>query len=164
MSSEFRRLMFAAACGCFAYVGPASAQTTPAGQLSSLQAQIPVLKAQVEIAKLQAEIVGAGKPQATTTAQPGFLGMPMPGAAQGYGATVLRGAPADHASDAGASSWRVTEINGFNGRYTALLIDGDGLAHDVAPGVALPGGWRVATIAPHTVVLAKGAVRRTLEF
>ncbi|MHB1669378.1 MAG: type IV pilus biogenesis protein PilP [Thiomonas sp.] len=126
-----------------------------------MQAQIPVLKAQAEIAKLKAEIADAGKPRSTTAAQPGFPGMPMAGAAQGYGAPTLRGA---HADDAGASSWRVTEISGFNGRYTALLVDGNGRAHEVAPGVALPGGWHVATIAPHTVVLAKGGVRRTLEF
>ena len=162
MSSEFRRLMiFAAVCGCFAYSGQASAQTTPAAQLSSLQAQIPVLKAQAEIAKLKAEIADAGKPQSTSSMQPSFPGMPMAGAAKGYGALPLRGARAD---DAGAPSWRVTEISAFNGRYTALLIDGDGRAHEVAPGFALPGGWHVATIAPHTVVLAKGAVRRTLEF
>lgn len=162
MSSEFRRLMaVVAACGCIAHSGQASAQTTPAAQLSSLQAQIPVLKAQAEIAKLKAEIADAGKPQSTNTMQPGFPGMPMAGAAQGYGAPTLRGV---RGGDADASSWRVTEISGFNGRYTALLIDGDGRAHEVAPGFALPGGWYVATIAPHTVVLAKGAVRRTLEF
>lgn len=162
MSSEFRRLMaVVAACGCIAHSGQASAQTTPAAQLSSLQAQIPVLKAQVEIAKLKAEIADAGKPQSTSSMQPGFPGMPMAGAAQGYGALPLRRARAD---DAGASSWRVTEISGFNGRYTALLIDGSGRTHEVAQGLALPGGWHVATIAPHTVVLAKGAVRRTLEF
>jgi type IV pilus biogenesis protein PilP len=162
MSSEFRRLMVVVAtCGCIAHSVQASAQTTPAAQLSSLQAQIPVLKAQAEIAKLKAEIADAGKPQSTTTVQPGYPGMPMAGAAQGYGVPTLRGV---HAGDADASSWRVTEISGFNGRYSALLIDGDGRAHEVAPGVALPGGWRVTTIAPHTVVLAKGAVRRTLEF
>ena len=162
MFTEFRLLMVAAAlCGCIACSGQAGAQTTPAAQLSSLQAQIPVLKAQAEIAKLKAEIADAGKPQSTNTMQPGFPGMPMAGAAQGYGAPAFHGA---HADDAGASSWRLTEISGFNGRYTALLIDGNGRAHEVAPGFALPGGWRVATIAPHTVVLTKGAVRRTLEF
>jgi type IV pilus biogenesis protein PilP len=162
MSSEFRRLMaVVAACGCIAHSGQASAQTTPAAQLSSLQAQIPVLKAQAEIAKLKAEIADAGKPQSTNTMQPGYPGMPMAGTAQGYGAPAFRGA---HAGDADAPSWRVTEISGFNGRYTALLIDGDGRAHEVAPGFALPGGWHVAKIAPHTVVLAKGAMRRTLEF
>lgn len=162
MSSEFRRLMVVVAtCGCIAHSGQASAQTTPAAQLSSLQAQIPVLKAQAEIAKLKAEIADAGKPQSATSVQPGYPGMPMAGTAQGYGARTPRGV---RAGDADASSWRVTEISGFNGRYTALLIDGDGRAHEVAPGFALPGGWHVATIAPHTVVLAKGAVRRTLEF
>lgn len=180
MRTEFRRLRLLSAV----FVGVAtvaagyaqaqtmpimapSAASTPAGQLSSLQAQIPVLKAQAEIAKLKAEIADAGKSKSGTPGMPGAPGVPgqgfMPGM-PGYAGMPPAAVSATPAPATDAASWRITEINGFNGQYTAVLVDGAGHAHDIAPGIVLPGDWRVAEIAPRTVVLTKGEARRVLGF
>ena len=143
MAIEIHRYLFAAACA-IGLSGPACAQTTPASQLTDLQAQIPVLKAQAQIAKLRAEINAAGSPGLTR-----------------MGSGSINAAPG---ASPGAPAWRVMEINGFGGQYSATLIDNEGQAHDVTPGLVLPDGWRVASIAPHTVVLIDGAKHRTLEF
>lgn len=172
MRTEFRSFyfLFAAFAG-LATAASAQAQTlpivapsaasTPAEQLSVLQAQIPVLKAQAEIAKLKAEIADAGKSKSEIPGAPGvYSGAPgMPGSYAGMKIAPVAPAPA-----LDAASWRITEISGFDGRYTAVLVDGAGHAHDVAPGIVLPGGWRVAEIAPRTVVLTNGKARRTLGF